>query len=735
MVCALLAFTLLSLAASHPSFAQTQTQAEAHVTLSYVLVGGGTPPAPILWFFSNGQNVSTTLSFTPTNYTMDSGEPFGVSKILPNSTNAQRWDVNGSNTDVATNQTMVFFYFRQYYATFGVPIIPNAGSFALPVVDYTVFGQNKSTLAGGSGWADYLSPYTYADIEGAQAGVRWSANSPTGVILNQFKIVPHYIEQFLTNFALRTQGPSKVQSVTLTAKAGGTVVENSVSASGATYWLDANTTLAFPSTLNSNSGSQRWVLHSVLPATATAPSNVTVTYFEQFTLSVSSNVSAGLAPSAPTVLGVANGQQFSQQMFDGSPPAWVDAESGYSVPNLLLGSTSEERWITFENTAGVATGPTTLQLEYFHQVLVNFSYSAVGGGTVAPTLSYYYRGSQGTTPVTASSNSLWADYGSSIAVQGAFQGQNPQERWELKSSPQMSLTGPVSLAYVYYHQYQFTITYNIPDQRQGISPVLSGFSFGLPLSSQSPSGASAWLDAGSPWSASPILQGVQNERWVAISGANGTVSSVVSSVAAYVHEYYLSVGANSPLAAELSQSGWFKAGGAVPLSASLNTGWIFEGWAGTGNGSYSGTGQSPSVTLSGPIQETASFDLTYSLRISGSGTVLLSFGSSSFTVGRNPVVLHIPPGTSISLDAQPGLLQSFSGWQGISGGKAEAVVITATSPTNVVAVFGINTVEAYGLIALYWGVAFYLIAYILWRRRPSVSGFLSKFRKSRTSYV
>ena len=54
-------------------------------------------------------------------------------------------------------------------------------------------------------------------------------------------------------------------------------------------------------------------------------------------------------------------------------------------------------------------------------------------------------------------------------------------------------------------------------------------------------------------------------------------------------------------------SGWKNSGAAVSISATPATGYSFGNWAGSGAGSYSGSNNPASITMSGPITEAATF--------------------------------------------------------------------------------------------------------------------------------
>jgi hypothetical protein len=54
-------------------------------------------------------------------------------------------------------------------------------------------------------------------------------------------------------------------------------------------------------------------------------------------------------------------------------------------------------------------------------------------------------------------------------------------------------------------------------------------------------------------------------------------------------------------------SGWRNSGTIISTSATPNSGYSFSNWAGSGNGSYSGTSNPASITMNGPVTQTATF--------------------------------------------------------------------------------------------------------------------------------
>ena len=54
-------------------------------------------------------------------------------------------------------------------------------------------------------------------------------------------------------------------------------------------------------------------------------------------------------------------------------------------------------------------------------------------------------------------------------------------------------------------------------------------------------------------------------------------------------------------------SGWKNSGAAVSIRAKPSRNYSFNSWSGSGTGSFSGTTNRASITMGGPITETATF--------------------------------------------------------------------------------------------------------------------------------
>ncbi|HXI85004.1 MAG TPA: glycosyl hydrolase family 28-related protein [Verrucomicrobiae bacterium] len=122
---------------------------------------------------------------------------------------------------------------------------------------------------------------------------------------------------------------------------------------------------------------------------------------------------------------------------------------------------------------------------------------------------------------------------------------------------------------------------------------------------------------------------------------------------------------------------WNNSGANVNISATVSNGYVFNGWIGSGSGSYSGTNNPAPVTMNGPITETASFAPIPTRLISLSGA--LDFGD--VTVGGSSNLTFAIGNTGNSTLTVSGITYptGFSGnWSG---------TVSSGSSTNVTATF------------------------------------------------
>ena len=112
--------------------------------------------------------------------------------------------------------------------------------------------------------------------------------------------------------------------------------------------------------------------------------------------------------------------------------------------------------------------------------------------------------------------------------------------------------------------------------------------------------------------------------------------------------------------------------------------YVWNGWTGNGSGSYSGTSDTATITLNGPVTETASWTHEYKL------TVTASFGTTTPSAGE----YWYAAGSTVNITASPPTAGSderytWLGWDGSGSGSYNGtnnqVVITLNSPITEVA--------------------------------------------------
>ena len=168
-------------------------------------------------------------------------------------------------------------------------------------------------------------------------------------------------------------------------------------------------------------------------------------------------------------------------------------------------------------------------------------------------------------------------------------------------------------------------------------------------------------------------------------------SSGVTVTANFLTQYQLTMQAGTGGSVSPS-SAWYNSGLSVQISASPNSGYAFSSWSGSGSGAYSGSANPATITMNGPITETASFgsstvSITIASTPSGAGFVVVD-GSAittpdtfTWAVGSEHVIAaesFVSGGTGVQYL-----------WESWSDGGAESHTYTVPSSSQTItAVFG-----------------------------------------------
>jgi len=393
---------------------------------------------------------------------------------------------------------------------------------------------------------------------------------------------------------------------------------------------------------------------------------------------------------------------------------YMDNGSYWRVSSAFYGTNPEERWVTSQNTEGIANSSQTIDLVYYHQYQAIFGYTVVGNTPpdTVPRVSYTSLGAISVIGLNGTGTIVWVDSRSSFSYSGSiFGNKSLLARWVVASNETGEITNSTSVMAQYYHQFLIKVGYGVLGGGPGFSAPnatlqILGKKFNTTLQLQP---KAYWVDSNSTWESIKKLSGSSSqERWIsANSTASGSVDSPSSIFLEYQNQYFVSVTAISPLAGLVGpRSGWYNSSETIAFSSTSNSGWKFSGWSGSVKIPFNGT-----IVVGSPMNETGEFDVGIILSASSGGQLFYNDGSSQGTIsGGSTQTVYLTPGTRISLSASPSsTLYSFGklslGSYVISSNPSYSVL--ASTPVTISASFGPN----YAILALLGLATFGAVAF------------------------
>jgi hypothetical protein len=428
----------------------------------------------------------------------------------------------------------------------------------------------------------------------------------------------------------------------------------------------------------------------------TNSSTVTANYVTQYLQTLSYSVIGGGTPSAPKFTADQLGSPFSQTLTDSATGCYFDSGSSWTVsPNPLAGSENSERWQSNQTLSGTISEAQTLNITYYNQFLVNFTYTVVGGGSPAsPTVDFTQYGSSASVDASASPGTQgWVDSGSTYSYTNPLSGSTTMERWDTDSTA-ASISATVTVNPSFYHQFLQTLSYQVTGGGTGYSaPSFTANQFGVLTRQMLNTTASGyWFDDGGSWTVTNPLGGSTGlERWFT-SDSSGTVTAAQPLAFAYSHQFHLAVQVDPPSGGSISPNGFFDDGAVIQIYATANPGYAFKNWTGLGAGSFTGTGNPASVTMSAAITETAFFtsEPAVSITVTSDPT-----GPSFLSVDGTPIVTPQTyswiPGTNHTIAASSpvsggtGVQYVWQSWN--DGGIQSHTITVSSSVTTFTATF------------------------------------------------
>ena len=157
--------------------------------------------------------------------------------------------------------------------------------------------------------------------------------------------------------------------------------------------------------------------------------------------------------------------------------------------------------------------------------------------------------------------------------------------------------------------------------------------------------------------------GVQYSASVSSGTIQLSTSLSVSKTISYsASSYYLTMVAGTGGSVSPS-SEWVNAGSQVTITATPNSGHSFNGWSGSGSGSYSGSSSSTTITMNGPITETANWGAQQYLTVSS------AHGSTSGQGWYNTGATASFSVSPTTVSCGTGCQYVFASWSGSGSGS------------------------------------------------------------------
>jgi hypothetical protein len=680
------------------------TGSSVPITLSFGIVGGGSGySAPVLDYVSNGVLQNTTLTTNPTQFLMDQGSSWTVTDPLNGSSLDEKWITSQSNGTATTASTILILYTHEFLVSFNASPV-DSGSVSPSTTTWYSAGSiiNLYSMANQSFlFADWSANTTGITFANFTASNTTATINGSGTITGTFSLLSISLASYSSSFAAGSASSDVATiigdnlSVTLSvsglpsgASLNWTAGQLLVQLNGVTDAFNISTSYSTPP------GSYNLTLTaSSSNSSASAEFTLTVGGVDPLTVSFSTNDNT--MPAAPNMTFMYDGVQNQISLSTTPRVIYVDSGSDWAV-SPLLNSSSSERWIAASATDGVASGSTTIDINYFHQYMAGFTFSSANNASIAgappPNVTYTSMGLLSTVP--ANGTEVWADAGTTFNYSPTVV-VSPSVRWILSGNSSGGVSKSTVSNALYLQQFLVSSSYVLYDPAStGLvsQPQLTIAGNGSTITSMlSQTGENNWIDAGSTWSATANLSSTGPERWIGTS-TSGVVSSPTAIKVQYTPQFLVSLGQNLPAAGSVSgENGWYDVNSSLSISALANPGWRFESWTGT-----AGTLNQSSVKIevTGPLNETAIYYTSLAISSASNGQATYTYGSNSgLVLGGSSVTLYVSPGTNVTLGASSDSAFYTPGAWSIgndSSPAASSITVSVDSPTTVGIAFGLN---------------------------------------------
>ena len=585
---------------------------------------------------------------------MDSGSSWSVTNPLAGSSSNERWITTQPVQGLASSaQTISLSYTHQFLITVGSN--PAGAGSSVPSGSSWYMASSPISISAQANSPNFFTDWSSTPSTSVSFGNNQS--SPTTAMISGPGTINANFAQILVSLSADSGSATQGASVSLVATIQGeSGSQATLSVSGLPGSSNATFSSSNPVTLNSpgitdslNISVPLSTQPGTYPLTITAANSGGDSNSAGYSLTVRKAVALTLAfsisdngttTSQPVLNFTYNGLSKASPLTATPKIFYLDSGSSWHVESILDGSTSSERWITNKTTAGTATNPLTMTFGYYHQFYVSFEFQIVGGVTPQefPIVTFSSIGSTSFVNATSSGVKQWVDAQSIYSYSRTINSTSVSQRWELGSSNQTGggkISGAIAMNPSYYHQFLVAASFQVVGGESDFTtPRFSYQSLGSSVNDSlvSQQQNEVWIDSGSAWSASSMLNGSSAaERWIASSNSttSGTINSQASILLNYQNQYFVAVNQNVQDGGSVQPpNGWFNSSQSITISAKASNGWQFAAWKGGNNGSNNSSSDL-AIQVNSPVNETAEFYAAVIVDASANGQLSYAYGSTT----------------------------------------------------------------------------------------------------------
>jgi YVTN family beta-propeller protein len=290
----------------------TVTIPQFTMTVSYQIIGGGSPTPPTFTYVTHGVTTTYTLTTSPTGISVDQGTSWSVAPntgTLTGSTSSERWQSSPSQalSGTTSTTTIVFTFYHQFLQTLSYSVV-GGGSPTGPTFTAgrfgSSFGQSLTTSATGY-WFDAGASWTVSPnpLAGSSATERWYSNQAlTGTASSAQTLNFTFYHQFLQTLSYGIGGSpaGSPTAPTFTSNRFGSSFPQTLTASPTGYWFDNGASWnVSPNPLVGSSSSERWYSSQALTGTVSSAQALVFTFYHQFYLTMQVSPSSKMVTLSP----------------------------------------------------------------------------------------------------------------------------------------------------------------------------------------------------------------------------------------------------------------------------------------------------------------------------------------------------------------------------------------------------------------------------------------------------